>query len=154
MLGNDGGAVVSLYLPVSARPELALDDLAAGTAATGQRVWLLDDQEQVLEFSRVSLEAQGYRVEPFGDVASLVGAARTDAPRPDGLVLGRVLPDGGGAGALRLLRAAGVAAPVLWVSGHVPDGEELPPGDAFLQKPYTGRELAGAVWQLLRGADR
>lgn len=138
------GAVVTLWLPRSLRPELRLT--AGPPARIAARVWLLDDQEPVLEFSRVALVAAGASVEAFaGAVPLLAAAAATPAgERPDVLVLDVQLADGDGPSTLRALRALGFDAPVVWTTGHTPETVTIPPG-TVLRKPYTGADLVAAV---------
>lgn len=150
-VGNDHGARVELFLPLTDRPEVVFEDLArAHGAAPGRRVWMLDDQPQILEFSRVSLAAQGLAVRDFTSSADLVAFARRTrtADHPDLLVLDA--PHGEGVGVLVKLRALGVQAPVLWISG---DARDLPPDVAasgrFLAKPFTGSVLAEAAVAML-----
>ncbi len=151
---NDGGAVVVFYLPLAHRPEPpALPGSDVLHAARG-RVWVLDDQVRILEFSRVSLGARGHEVQCFDTERALVDEARALPPErwPEVLVLDAVMPQGGGPAVLPKLRALGLDAPVLWVSGHVPPEQGvLPDPEHFLQKPYTGTDLALRVEEILQG---
>lgn len=145
------GAVVTLWLPRSTRPALRLHGPPDEGSAVPARVWLLDDQDAVLEFSRVSLAAAGARVETFGTVAAVLAAADVaPALRPDLLVLDVQLADGDGPSALHALRAHGLQAPVVWITGHTPDTLQMPDG-AVLRKPYTGAELVAVAQRVLRG---
>lgn len=150
-ISNDHGARVELFLLASDRPEIGFDDLAlARGAAPGRRVWMHDDQAQILEFSRISLAARGLVVRDFTSGAALVvEAARTAAgDRPDVLVLDD--PHQAGASLLAELRAAGLTARVLWISGDTRDlPAPLSAEGRFLAKPFTGRALADAVIGML-----
>jgi PAS domain S-box-containing protein len=153
-VGRAEGAVVDVYLPSSRRPELALPDLVRGAEAHGERVWVVDDQPQVLEFTQISLEAHGYEVRVFDTVEGVLDAARDSTSPPDVLVLDVVMPAGGGPAAWHGLHALGIDAAVVWISGHTPDALSLPdaPG-VFLQKPFTGRDLAAVIRRLLDTAS-
>ncbi|MEZ4317894.1 MAG: ATP-binding protein [Myxococcota bacterium] len=142
---NDSGAVIDVYLPVSTRPELTLPALLHDSPGHGEHVWLVDDQPAVLEFSTISLESRGYAVRGFATVAALREALTRDFEPPGVVVLDVVMPDGGGPAALEALTDAGLAPAVVWTSGHTPDHVELPEDAAFLQKPYTGADLASVV---------
>ncbi len=149
-LSSEGGARVELFLPMSSRPEFVYDDLVRAHGGKGGRVWILDDHAQILEFSRISLAAQGFEVRVFTDLAALRDAAQTAAvdERPAALVLDLPTLDGGDA--LPDLRAAGIDAQVLWVSGG--NVRLAGPHGAYLPKPYTGTALGEAIAGLLRRA--
>lgn len=138
------GAVFTIWLPRSTRPELMLADLPRPSASLPRRAWILDDQDAVLEFSRVALEAAGVTVEVFRSLAALAAAPLEQLPPPDLLVFDVQLSDGDGPTALRLARERGVDAPVLWITGHTPDTLVMPAGPV-LRKPYTGADLLHAV---------
>lgn len=148
-LSNNPGAWVELFLPLSTRPELVYEALVRARGGNEGRVWILDEHTQILEFSRISLAAQGFDVRVFTDADALREAARTKAAgaRPDVLVLD-LSTDGAAAGAVADLRAAGIDASVLWVSGGNV-GASVPSG-GYLPKPYTGTTLGDAVAALLR----
>jgi CheY-like chemotaxis protein len=152
------GALVELFLPRSDRPELAWDELAQRDGRGHGRVWVLDDQTQILEFSRIALNARGFEARVFGSVKALVEAAASAPPeeRPDVVVLDVVMPDGGGPEAFERLEALGALPRVLWVSGYTPDDvNDVVARGAFLAKPYTGSALADAVVRLIsnQGAE-
>jgi len=148
-LRSDGGAVVELYLPVSDRPELAIQQLDVGAPVSASRLWVLDDHEQILEFSRIALMAEGHQVRTFRSVDELLKAAGTEEP-PMVVVLDVRGPEGGGPRALQGLHELGIEPQVLWVSGQLPDASPVGEHDTFLQKPYTGRELVRVVNNVLR----
>ncbi len=143
------GASFTLWLPRSTRPELLLAALPPTSAALPRVAWILDDQDAVLEFSRVSLEAAGVTVEVFRSLASIAAAPVEHLAPPDVLVFDVQLADGDGPTALRMVRERGVVAPVLWITGHTPETLVMPAGPV-LQKPYTGADLLAAVAVPLR----
>ncbi|MCB9674903.1 MAG: PAS domain S-box protein [Alphaproteobacteria bacterium] len=155
-VSNDGGAIVDVYLPVSTRPELELPELLRDASGRGERIWIVDDQPAVLEFSRISLEAHGFDVRSFDGVPALRAALAALAPgaAPTVVVLDVVMPDGGGAAAWDALSTAGLYPRVVWTSGHTPDDVTLPEEGVFLQKPYTGADLAVVVHRLAGAGSR
>lgn len=149
---NDDGAVIDLYLPPSRRPELSLPTLQEEAEGSGSTVWIVDDEPTVLEFSRISLEAQGFRVRTFGGVDELrAGVREASLGAPDAVVIDMIMPSGGGLAAHAVLEAAQLAPVIVWTSGHAPESLELPGRDhPFLRKPYTGRTLGRLVEAALR----
>lgn len=147
-VAREGGARVRLFLPLSTRPEAQLEALRRRRGARSGTVWIADADPLILEFSQVALSADGFDVHTFRTGEALVASAGA-APEPQVIVLDPALPGGGGPEAQERLRALGVEAPVLWVSSLGPSG----PGRT-LQKPYTGRDLADAVEELMRSAPR
>jgi DNA-binding response OmpR family regulator len=127
---------------------LVYDDLVRARGGNEGRVRIFDEHVQVLEFSRIALAAQGFEVRVFANAVAIREAARTTAAdaRPSVLVLD-LSTDGAAAEALPELRAAGIDAPVLWVSGG--NVRASAPG-GYLPKPYTGTGLGDAVAALLR----
>jgi len=146
----DDGAVVELYLPFSHRPELSLPQLTAGRATRGGRLWLIDDESALLEFARISLEIEGYEVSAFAGGEAALAHARSGQAAPDLMVVDVVMPGMSGPEVVHALADAGVITPVLWTSGYTPESAQVPPDSGrFLQKPFTGRELAAEVARIL-----
>jgi len=152
---NDDGAVIDLYLPFSSRPELALPELRAHHGSSGGRVWLIDDESALLEFARISMEAEGYSVTAFAGGEAALAHARTGVDAPDILVVDVVMPGLAGPEVVDELAAIGCRAPVLWTSGYTPESAQVPhSAGRFLQKPFTGRELAAAIASILSETRR
>jgi PAS domain S-box-containing protein len=151
---NEGGGIVDLFFPPSQRPELTLPDANADSAGH-ERVWVVDDQPSILEFTQIWLTSQGYAVRVFESLAAVreaIGALHTGraSASPAVVVLDVVMPDGGGLEVRKMLRDAGLDVPILWTSGHAPESVTLPESDgAFLQKPFHGNELAAAIRHLI-----
>ncbi len=148
---DSDGARVDVYLPISARPELALPELAATRHTGREKVWLVDDEEALLEFARIALQASGYHVRTFSRGASAVDAARTlpHDERPDVLVIDVVMPEMDGPSTVTALRELGIDAQLLWTSGYSPERARVPPTGHFLQKPFAGSELGQAIARLV-----
>ncbi len=150
---NEGGALLALYLPLSQRPELAQPRLGAKLAGAGRRIWMVEDQEFVLEFSRISLEAQGYEVRVFTRAASALDAARASpGDWPELLILDAHLGADGDA-LLAVLAAAEPAVPAILITSYAPE-DEVSPGRVYVQKPFTGRTLAQLAGRLLAGSGK
>lgn len=154
---NHDGAQVDLYVPFSERPELTVPSSPVGhpEQPIAGRLWLVDDETALVEFGRITLEAQGYAVDSFSSAAELEAFLDTDPPRPDALLVDVVMPETPGPELVRRLRSRGIHAAVLYTSGYSPESAQLDAADgAFLQKPFNGQELAAAVRRLLVNRSR
>ena len=117
-----------------------------------ERVLLVDDEEAVRDVTRRILERLGYAVET---AASADQARRVLAVsgRPDLLLTDVIMPEESGPQLAEQLRTDCPGLPVLYISGFTGDELQrqgtLRSGTAFLQKPYTPRELAERVRAVL-----
>ena len=74
------GAVVSLYFPISDKPEAQFDDMVGELVKQGgtttmknnsasndtlPHIWIIDDDTYVSEFIKISLASKGYKVDSF-----------------------------------------------------------------------------------------
>ena len=116
---------------------------------SGKRVWVVEDDADVLEVLRLRLIGWGAQVRGFGHVAGIRAALGEVEPAlPDLLLSDQRLPDGTGIEVARLLRAASPALPVLLASGDTsPDdiARLRASGLPVLHKPFTSEELLSAL---------
>jgi CheY-like chemotaxis protein len=115
------------------------------------KILIVNDEPDLVEVSRMILEAAGYEVVKTVDGTHAVDLARHEAP--DAILLDFVLSGTDGGRVMQVLRADEVlrATPVVMMSA-LQDGAERARragADAFLQKPFTADELVDAVAQLL-----
>lgn len=149
---SDDGNQVDVYLPISEQPVHRSPPLQSLLARGDELVWAVDDEDDLVEFVALSLEARGYRVLSFTTAHDVLKVAEDDqVRRPDVLVLDVMLATKRGPDLLRELRRRGVRAPVVWTSGYNADTARVPLDDdkLFLGKPFKGVELAAAVRRLL-----
>jgi PAS domain S-box-containing protein len=131
----DRGTVFRVYLPA----------VPAGVSRPAETVLLVDDDEAVRGLARAALERAGFAVTEAaaGDEAWRLARA---LPTPPGvLVADVVLPGLNGRKLAARLRAERPGLPVVFVSGYPQPPGELPPGVAFVAKPFRPRELLAAV---------
>ena len=118
-----------------------------------RRVFVVDDEPDVIDLLRTILEVDGFVVETSTDGRDAL--ARVVEDPPDLLVLDLMMPDLDGLGLPKLLRLdpRSAAVPVLVVSarsGHQHQFESLQRGaSASLCKPFSPRELRRQVRLLL-----
>lgn len=117
------------------------------------RIYVVDDEPDMVELLATVLEGEGYEVETYTDGRAAL--ARVLEEPPALLLLDLMMPDLDGFELLKLLRldSRGRDVVVLVVSartGHRAQLETLQLGaNAYIYKPFSPRELAGQVRQLL-----
>jgi two-component system response regulator MprA len=118
------------------------------------RVLVADDSETILLLLRTRLEMAGHEVETAADgqeVTELL-AGRAPDGLPDLLLLDAMMPRKSGIDALRELRAAGHAIPVLIVSAHQNPGDADAPRDleidGYITKPIDFDSLLAEIAKL------
>ena len=124
----------------------------------GQKLLLVDDEENLRSMLAAALRHNGYEVEvaESGRVA-LDGVA---AIRPDLILLDVMMPDLDGFEVCRRLRSDGFRMPVLFLTARDATEDKVRGltlgGDDYLVKPFSLEELVARVEALLRrtGADR
>jgi CheY-like chemotaxis protein len=148
------GSTFTIYLP-AIEAEVALPrPESSRSAPTGGRetVLLVEDEPAVAGMAATALQRSGYDVIQASNGAEALALARRRAGRIDVLLADVVMPQMGG---LELAARLAVILPdvrVLLTSGYPHDamgGNELRPGVAFLQKPFTPAVLAQAVRDVL-----
>jgi len=118
---------------------------------SGERVLVVDDEQQILRALRTSLRAAGYEVDT-ADTAetALATAAR---PPPESVILDLVLPDGNGTDVTRELRSWS-SAPVIVLSAVGEEREKVAALDAgaddYVTKPVGIDELLARLRAVMR----
>ncbi|WP_158282608.1 ATP-binding protein [Azospirillum sp. TSH58] len=171
------GTVFTLRFPVedAAEPQDAdapgLDDAVFLDAEDGEleglsmaaTVLLVEDEAQVRDFIRLTLEDMGMRVVCAADGTEALRAYADHGGAFDLLVTDLVMPQLGGASVARALRRENPDLPTVLMSGYPPETESLddlladPPADpiadrrriVFLRKPINPDELADTIHALL-----
>jgi two-component system, cell cycle sensor histidine kinase and response regulator CckA len=141
----------------AARPEAARAAppvAPGGDGAAEEAVLLVEDEDGVRSLLGEALRADGHRVVEARNAAEAEEAAPALGGRLRLLVTDVVMPGGGGVGLARRLLRRRPGLRVLFMSGYnnAPRGD-LPAGAAFVQKPFTPRELAARVRELLAAPE-
>lgn len=157
------GTTVTIFLPRSdvagaCCPNTPDREKLADTAGEGEagpglalRILVVDDNEMIRNATARMLEGRGCRVETAEDGARAVEAVRRAADPFDLIIMDRVMPEMGGAEALRIIRTDHPQLPCLFISGHDESGAEDLAGDphaAFLPKPFRIADLLEKVADL------
>jgi len=116
---------------------------------------VVDDEEAIRRFLRVTLESQNYRVKEASTANEGLIQARTQ--RPDLILLDLGLPDGDGVAVTRSIRAES-AVPILVLSARDQEQDKVAALDAgaddYLTKPFGVGELAARIRTALRHAGQ
>jgi two-component system, OmpR family, KDP operon response regulator KdpE len=118
---------------------------------TGQRILVVDDEEQILRALRTSLRGAGYEVETAATAEEALAAAAMRPP--EAVILDLVLPDGTGIEVCRELRKW-TSAPVIVLSAVGEESEKVAALDAgaddYVTKPVGIDELLARLRASLR----
>ncbi|HYD69024.1 PAS domain-containing hybrid sensor histidine kinase/response regulator [Azospirillum sp.] len=163
------GTTFTLFLPAEGAaapleepPGPGLDDLDAEApedmddgVSMAATVLLVEDEEQVRDFIRLTLEDMGMRVVTAADGPEALNAFAAHGGAFDLLVTDLVMPKMSGAEVARTLRRESPDLPIVLISGYPPETEILDDLLAdtrrviFLHKPINPDELAGQIHALV-----
>lgn len=135
--------------PEAAQPEIAPEE----PAARMETILVVEDEAGIRALIRKILRRQGYEVieAPNGEEALAIISAHSGVV--DLLITDVVMPQMGGHELADRLREQHRDIKVLYVSGYTDDAAiyagDLPPGTAFLQKPFTLGSLLDKVKEVL-----
>ncbi|MCC6157857.1 MAG: PAS domain S-box protein [Deltaproteobacteria bacterium] len=148
------GTTFRIYLPATDAGAEATAELTPVIDAPGQgTILLVEDEDLVRRFTVRSLAAAGYEVIEAAQADEALSAFRDAAGSVDLLVTDVVMPRVSGAELCRRLRAEKPDLPVLFISGYTADAivhhGVLDADVNFLQKPFTARQIARRVREIL-----
>jgi nitrogen-specific signal transduction histidine kinase/CheY-like chemotaxis protein len=143
-----GGTTVELWLPISAVPVGAEDELAVKPKSHRGRgkALLVDDEELVRMSTADMLMDLGFEVIEAGSAEEALRLVEA-GERPDLLVTDHLMPGMSGADLARTLREKAAGLPVLIVSGYA-ETEGIAPDLPRLTKPFRNAELADRIASL------
>ena len=125
----------------------------AGQAVRTARILLVEDDPAVRDLADRVLSRAGHRVVSTAKPSDALDTLASDSV--DLLLTEVVMPGLSGGALAARARALRPELRVLFVSGHTGHAEsealEVGPGDGFLRKPFTPRELVDAVHGMLDG---
>ncbi len=148
------GTTFKLYFPRfagEARPPEQNPD--SGELSGNETILLVEDQEQVLELTRMMLEMHGYSVRPALTPAAALAICRETADPIHLLLTDVIMPEMNGKELKNQVQNLRPDIRTLFMSGHTEDiiakNGILDEGVAFIQKPFSNEELAKKVRLIL-----
>lgn len=146
-LERAGGATETPAEPSSA------DAGPSPAAASLGTILVVEDEAAIRALVRKFLSKHGYEILEAANGELALSLLDERGVRPDLLITDMVMPRMGGRELVDSLREKGQDMKVLYISGYTDDATvyaaELPPGSAFLQKPFTLSALLDKVRQIL-----
>lgn len=125
----------------------------AQSQAADRTVFILDDDEAVLNSLRFALEIEGFEVRLFRNTGEIF--TQSEFPKSGCLVLDFNLPGMDGLNVLAALRKRGVDLPAILITGQqskVISKRATVAGVLILEKPLLGNALSEAIRGALRPA--
>ena len=147
------GATFTIYLPASEKKVEKEKKASAQLLRGTETILLVDDEEVVINVSRMLLEAMGYKVfmARSGQEALVVYKARKEEIHL--VMMDMIMPGMGGENAIDILRTINPELKVILSSGYSLDGQAtriMERGcQGFIQKPFSAKELSQKIREVL-----
>jgi two-component system, cell cycle sensor histidine kinase and response regulator CckA len=144
------GASVRVYLP--AEKNLARDSSSGDENLNGtEMILVVDDENLILTMAETILTEYGYRVLTAGSGQKAMAILSREDTKVDLIITDLVMPVMSGRELAERVRQIMPTAKILSTSGYVMPSDKQT-GTAYLQKPFTSRELLAKVKQVIRSA--
>jgi CheY-like chemotaxis protein len=145
------GTSVRVYLP--AEKDLARDHASSDENLHGtETILVVDDEAMILTMSETILTDYGYRVLTAGSGQKAMAVLSREDTQVDLIITDLVMPVMSGRELVERARQLRPDAKILCTSGYVMPADRQT-GTAYLQKPFTSRELLAKVKQVMGGTD-
>jgi CheY-like chemotaxis protein len=147
------GATFTIYLPASEKKVEKEKKTSSQLLKGTETILLVDDEEVVVNVSRMLLEALGYKVfmARSGQEALVVYEARKG--EIDLVIMDMIMPGMGGENTIDILKTMNPDLKVILSSGYSLDGQAtriMERGcQGFIQKPFSARELSQKIREVL-----
>ena len=148
------GATFSVYLPhLTGETAPALKPESSPVPAGYETILLVEDQEDVRDYTAALLMEYGYYVIPVAGAAEALRVCETRPERIHLLLTDVVMPQVSGKELARQLKEIRPGVRILYMSGYTDDviaqHGELDEGTQFIQKPFSREALARKVRMVL-----
>ena len=147
-------SLFEVFLPVTSKPLLKVQDLSKAVARGGnERILLVEDEEIIREMAQMALEAKGYKVLTAADGAAALSIYRNQWKEIDLVVADMVMPHMSGPELVARMKEINPKVRVVVSSGYSPDleGQNMLQHGClgYLQKPYNPEDLCRMIRSVL-----
>jgi PAS domain S-box-containing protein len=147
------GATFNVYLPASEK-KVEKEKKSPGLLLKGEEtILVVDDEEVIINVSRMILEALGYKVFMARSGQEAIEVYRDKKEEIDLVVLDMIMPAMGGENTFDILKTINPDVKVILSSGYSINGQATRIMErgcrAFIQKPFGARELSQKVREVL-----
>ncbi len=147
------GSVFTVYLPAAAATVVARSKAVSIMQASGKETLLVvDDEQDILDIMRDSLESQGYKVFATSDSTVAMDLYRRIFHEVALVISDIAMPGIDGKELIRQIKGVNPDVKILAVSGYsryVAGNDEIKEIDGFLQKPFESYYLLSVVRRIL-----
>ena len=151
------GSVFTVFLPAAAPATVAGTKEAVSPGSGKQTLLIVDDEQDILDIMRDSLENQGYKVFATGDSTVAIDIYRRIFHEVALVITDIVMPGIDGRELIRQIKVINPDVKVLAISGYtkyVGEKEDIRDIDGFLQKPFESYYLLSVVKRILESKTK
>jgi len=150
------GAKFSIYLPVAATlaEAASLEKAAKYPKGNGELILVVDDEDNIREITKATLEKFGYRVVTATDGADAIGVYAQHTDEIAVVLTDMAMPFLDGPATIRAIHRLDPKVKFIAMSGlmneeHTSELDSLEVGAAVLTKPFTGEKLLTVLSEIL-----
>lgn len=147
----DKGTQFKVFLPaVEATATLLVEDLEL-LKGNGELILVVDDEAQILETTKISLEAYNYRVLTASDGVEAIALYPQNQDKISLVLMDMMMPGMDGSTTIRALQKINPSVNIVAVSGLVSKNQltKTVMVKKFLAKPYTQKEMLETIHTIL-----
>ncbi len=147
------GTTFNIYLPASEKKVEKEGKSSEELLRGKETILLVDDEEVVVNVSRMLLEALGYKVFMARSGQEALEVYKTQKEEIDLVIMDMIMPGMGGENAIDILKTINPELKVILSSGYSLDGQAtriMERGcQGFIQKPFSAKELSQKIREVL-----
>jgi len=153
------GTTFKIYLPqTEAKQEPETGAVEKDTAHSGgEHILVVEDEDSLRKMTERAISRLGYKVNTAANGREALLLMEEKGLKPDLMIIDVVMPNMSGKELVNRLQKNQPDLKVLYMSGYTDNAVVhhgvLEPGTAFIQKPFTFRDLAERIQAVLRGGD-
>ncbi len=157
------GTTIRIYLPAVTKNDIPIDipppaETSSPTTGAGEHILIVDDEDYVTEFVRISLSRLNYHVHVQETAEECLKTIKQDPGKWDLLITDQTMPDLTGMELISQIRSISTTLPVLLMSGSFTASsreESLKLGEVtLLSKPFTAGEIAASIRHIFHPATK